>query len=86
MRKYFLLFLPILAFSFSLSVNSGAEDGRPYTVINISDEKEFICKEEILAYDRKLYFCDVAGGALPKVDARKKAACVSTSCRARALA
>ena len=49
MRKYFLLFLPILAFSFSLSVNSGAEDGRPYTVINISDEKEFVCKEEILA-------------------------------------
>ena len=68
MRKYFLLFLPILAFSFSLSVNSGAEDGRPYTVINISDEKEFVCKEEILAYDRKLYFCDVAGGALPKVE------------------
>ena len=68
MRKYFLLFLPILAFSFSLSVNSGAEDGRPYTVINISDEKGLVCKEEILAYDRKLYFCDVAGSALPKVE------------------
>ena len=68
MRKYFLLFLPILAFSFSLSVNSGAEDGSPYTVINISDENGLVCKEEILAYDRKLYFCDLPGGALPKVE------------------
>ena len=45
-----------MAFSFSLSVNSGAEDGRPYTVINISDENGLVCKEEILAYDRSFIF------------------------------
>ena len=67
MKKYLLFFLPILAFSFSLSVNSGAEDGKTYSVLNLLDEKEFACKEEILAYDRKLYYCDIPGGALPKV-------------------
>ena len=36
-------------------------------MLNLLDEKEFACKEEILAYDRKLYYCDIPGGALPKV-------------------
>ena len=48
MKKYLLFFLPILTFSFSLSVNSGAEDGKTYSVLNLLDEKEFACKEEIL--------------------------------------
>ena len=40
MKKYLLFFLPILAFSFSLSVNSGAEDGKTYSVLNLLDEKD----------------------------------------------
>ena len=44
------------------------EDGRAYSVLHLRNESEFFCKEEILAYDKKLYVCEIAVNTLPKID------------------
>lgn len=57
MKAIFALFLPIFLFSFTLSLNNGIEKGRPYSILEISDTKNFECVEQILAYDTKRYAC-----------------------------
>ncbi|MBF0916489.1 MAG: hypothetical protein HXK60_00330, partial [Campylobacter sp.] len=52
-----ILFLPLYLSAFSLSLNSGANANKPYSVLQLSDEKEFECVEQILAYDTKRYVC-----------------------------
>ncbi|MGH1600876.1 tetratricopeptide repeat protein [Campylobacter majalis] len=54
--KYLAVF-PIFLFGFSLSINSGIENQKPYSVIELSDEREFECIEQILAYNTKRYAC-----------------------------
>ncbi|MBF0923247.1 MAG: hypothetical protein HXK59_03120, partial [Campylobacter concisus] len=44
-----ILFLPLYLSAFSLSLNSGANANKPYSVLQLSDEKEFECVEQILA-------------------------------------
>ena len=68
MNKISLIFFPILAFGFSLTLNSGMDSGKQYSVLHLRDEKDFFCKEEILAYDRKIYVCDTDIDIVPKVD------------------
>lgn len=63
-----LLLAPLLAFGFSLTLNSGKESGRVYSVLHLKDESEFSCKEQILAYDKKLYLCEISGKSIPKID------------------
>jgi len=53
-----ILFLPLYLSAFSLSLNSGANANKPYSVLQLSDEKEFECVEQILAYTD---FCDENG-------------------------
>ncbi|MCR4942230.1 MAG: hypothetical protein K5978_05530 [Campylobacter sp.] len=52
-----LILLPIFAFAFSLSVNSGVDAGKSYTILNLSDENDFECVEQLLAYNTKRYVC-----------------------------
>lgn len=62
------LLAPLLAFGFSLTLNSGKEANRTYSVLHLKDEKEFSCKEQILAYDKKLYVCEISSSSIPKID------------------
>ncbi|MCD8212666.1 MAG: hypothetical protein LUC34_01185 [Campylobacter sp.] len=54
--------------AFNLSLNSGAEKGKPYSVLQLSDDKEFECVEQILAYDTKRYVCMLDDGILPHIE------------------
>ena len=63
-----ILFLPLYLSAFSLSLNSGANANKPYSVLQLSDEKEFECVEQILAYDTKRYVCMLDDGILPKIE------------------
>ena len=63
-----ILFLPLYLTAFSLSLNSGANANKPYSVLQLSDEKEFECVEQILAYDTKRYVCMLDDGILPKIE------------------
>ena len=80
MKKYIFLLLPILSFAFSLSINSGMEDGRAYSVLHLRNESEFFCKEEILAYDKKLYICEIAVNTLQLRSEERR---VGKECRSR---
>ncbi|OPA72667.1 flagellar protein [Campylobacter pinnipediorum subsp. caledonicus] len=51
------LFYPFLLFAFTISLNSGIENKKSYSVLKISDDKEFECVEQILAYNTKRYAC-----------------------------
>ena len=63
-----ILFFPIFLLAFNLSLNSGAQSGKPYSVLQLSDEKEFECVEQILAYDTKRYVCMLDDGILPHIE------------------
>ncbi|MBE2984585.1 hypothetical protein CCAL9344_02395 [Campylobacter sp. RM9344] len=69
MKKAFLvLFFPIFIYAFNLSLNSGIENGKPYSVLQLSDEEEFECVEQLLAYDTKRYVCMLNDGVLPQIE------------------
>ena len=56
---YFLISTCYL-FSFDLVLNSGSENNEPFTIMHISNEKEFTCKE--FSKDDKNYFiCELPG-------------------------
>lgn len=58
MKKFIAIsLLPIFAFAFKLSLNNGIENGKPYSILTLSDTKEFECVEQILAYNTKRYAC-----------------------------
>ncbi|MBR8465467.1 hypothetical protein KDE13_03715 [Campylobacter sp. faydin G-140] len=67
-KALFILFLPIFLLAFNLSLNSGIENNKPYSVLHLSDDNEFECVEQILAYDTKRYVCMLDDGALPHID------------------
>ena len=63
-----ILFFPLYLTAFSLSLNSGANGNKPYSVLQLSDEQEFECVEQILAYDTKRYVCMLDDGILPNIE------------------
>ena len=63
-----ILFFPLYLTSFNLSLNSGANGDKPYSVLQLSDEQEFECVEQILAYDTKRYVCMLDDEILPKIE------------------
>ncbi|WP_103624228.1 tetratricopeptide repeat protein [Campylobacter concisus] len=63
-----ILFFPLYLTAFSLSLNSGANGNKPYSVLQLSDEQEFECVEQILAYDTKRYVCMLNDGILPNIE------------------
>lgn len=67
-KTFLLLFSPILAFAFSLVLNSGKEGGVAYSILHLKNDSEFGCGEEILAYDNKIYVCEIKDRAIPKID------------------
>ncbi|MDO5045115.1 tetratricopeptide repeat protein [Campylobacter sp.] len=60
--------LPIFAFAFSLTLNSGKESGVSYSILHLKDESEFSCKQELLAYDKKIYICEISSSSIPKIE------------------
>ena len=68
MRKFLAtLLFPVYIFAFSISLNSGAESGKPYSVLQLRDDVDFECVEQILAYDKKRYVCMIDDGILPQI-------------------
>jgi len=68
MRKFLAtLLFPVYIFAFSISLNSGAESGKPYSVLQLRDDVDFECVEQILAYDKKRYVCMIDDGILPPI-------------------
>ena len=68
MRKFLAtLLFPVYIFAFSISLNSGAESGKPYSVLQLRDDVDFECVEQILAYDKKRYVCMIDDGVLPQI-------------------
>nr|WP_314539171.1 hypothetical protein [uncultured Campylobacter sp.] len=63
-----ILFFPLYLTAFNLSLNSGANGDKPYSVLQLSDEQEFECVEQILAYDTKRYVCMLDDEILPKIE------------------
>lgn len=63
-----ILFFPLYLTAFNLSLNSGANSDKPYSVLQLSDEQEFECVEQILAYDTKRYVCMLDDEILPKIE------------------
>ncbi|WP_169776793.1 tetratricopeptide repeat protein [Campylobacter mucosalis] len=62
------LLYPFFLFGFTLSINSGAENGKPYSILTLSDEREFECVEQILAYDTKRYACMFDDDGMVNID------------------
>ncbi|MGG7074408.1 hypothetical protein U5B43_09180 [Campylobacter sp. 9BO] len=69
MKKFLaILLLPVLALSLTLSINSGTDDGKPYSVITLSDENKFECVEQILAYNTKRFACMIDDDGMVNID------------------
>ena len=68
MNRFALVFLPLFSFGFTLTLNSGIDEGKQYSVLHLQDEYEFSCKEEILTYDKKIYVCQTNIDITPKID------------------
>lgn len=51
------LLTTVYMFGLTLSLNSAKEDGKPYGILHIEDDKPILCETKIKAYDKKLYLC-----------------------------
>lgn len=63
-----ILLFPIVAFCFTLSINSGENMGRSYSVLTLSDDVKFECVEQILAYNTKRYACMFDDDGMVNID------------------
>lgn len=68
MNKIILILLPIFAYSFTMSLNSGMDLGKQYSILHLQDSKKFPCVEEIVSYDKKIFICQIDGDIAPKIE------------------
>lgn len=68
MRFLFVFILNVnLLFAFDLVLNSGSEDNNPFTIMHISNEQDFSCKE-YEKNNKKYFICELPG----KIDLKLK--------------
>lgn len=69
MKQIILLFLTaVYAFSFSVILNGGEEQGSSYSVLHIQNDTPFSCEAKLLELDKKIYICNISTKEIFNID------------------